>query len=135
MIPMIDVAIETKVRPTLKLKSKVELPFVIGVSRRSTVTDFAAAFKAELRTAEKEPAQFLAQSLTTVQTSRPSTQKTWAELATEAQAVFERPRNTLDLAAAFKQEMQTVLAQQQGHQGPQSTNKRPISLPSLRRAA
>jgi hypothetical protein len=97
-----------KARGTLKLKVDVTLPPVADISRRSTAFDLASAFKAELKmAAEQVPA---AQPV--VQKSKSSLQKSWAELAAEAETP-KAPAKSMDLAGAFRREMQALLAQQE----------------------
>lgn len=98
-------------RKTLSLKTKVEVPGIGGISRRSSMTDLAALFKAEMKqitempAAQEEPqAQKLRRSF--------SSHKSWSELVAEAQKSETRRISGPDLARAFRSEMQAMLAEQ-----------------------
>lgn len=101
---------QPKTRGTLKLKTKVELPAMAPISRKSTLTDLAVVFKTELKQLEKNPAKELSPA-TAEKRRHPLSHKTWAELIAEAEAP-KKTRHNIDLAAAFKAEMQTLLAEQ-----------------------
>jgi hypothetical protein len=105
-----------KARGTLKLKTQIELPPIEDVSKRSTKNDLAAAFKAEMKIiTEKKESSTKGFDIIEVFSSRnrrhPLSQKSWKELAAEAEKM--KPQSTgpdFDLAAAFKREMQAILA-------------------------
>ncbi len=105
-----------KARGTLKLKTQIELPPMEDVSKRSTKNDLAAAFKAEMKIiTEKKESSTKGFDIIEVFSSRnrrhPLSQKSWKELAAEAEKM--KPKSTgpdFDLAAAFKREMQAILA-------------------------
>lgn len=106
-----------KARTTLKLKTKVEIPTVASISRNSTAQDLATAFKAEMKMLEKKsPAEIdnmptKAFGITVEKRRHPLSHKTWAELLAEVEA--PKKKKDFDLAAAFKVEMQAMLAEQQ----------------------
>lgn len=102
-------AAEETPRKTLKLKTQVELPVISAVTRRTSISEFAAAFKAELARLEKDPG--LAEAPAAPPPRRSFSQKSWAELIAEAEEA-PKPKNNFDLAAAFKAEMRALLAEQ-----------------------
>jgi len=112
------VVIETaKPRTTLRLKTKVELPSMQSLSRKSTVQDLAAAFKAEKVLMEKKVsnAPQSAGGLEDAFTKRrrhPLSDKPWSELLAEAEAA-KPSKSNFDMAAAFKAEMKAFITAQE----------------------
>jgi len=104
-----------KARTTLRLKTKVELPSLQPITRRSTVEDLAAAFRAEKALLEKkavaEPTAKLEDAFTK-RRRHPLSNKSWSELFAEAEAP-KQAKNSPDLAALFKAEMKSFMAEQE----------------------
>jgi hypothetical protein len=119
---MIEIApvLETpKARTTLRLKTKIALPSIQSLSRKSTVQDLAAAFKAEKALMEKTvaaaPAEQSPGGLGGAFTKRrrhPLSDKPWSELLAEADTP-KPSKNNFDMAAAFKAEMKAFMAAQE----------------------
>ena len=104
---------------TLKLKTKVDLPPPVMISKRSTTNDLAAAFKTEMRvlTEKKAPEETSAQPLAPPVPEKrrnggSSLQKGWAQLIAEAEAPPPKVKD-FDLRSAFKTEMKALLARQE----------------------
>jgi len=104
-----------KARTTLKLKTKVELPSLTTLSRRSTAQDLAAVFKSEMALMEKkavaEPSKKLEDAFTK-RRRHPLSHKPWSELLAEVEAP-KPSRHNIDLASAFKAEMKAFMAEQE----------------------
>jgi hypothetical protein len=108
-----------KARTTLKLKSKVELPVLQTLSRRSTAQDLAAAFKTEMAMmAKMEKKAVVEQSLGKLEDAftkrrrHPLSDKPWSELLAEVEAP-KQSKSNFDLATAFKAEMKAFMAEQE----------------------
>ena len=121
-------------RTTLTLKNKATLrlknpPSVLPeragvfsmaatkVSRDASISELAALFKAEMQAAtEKKPEEVRPQTAAqnVIVEKRGTSGKSWADLTAAADA-FEKkartPKSGIDLAAAFKSEMQSLLAE------------------------
>lgn len=95
---------------TLKLKTKVDLPPPVAISRGSTTSDLASAFRAEMKTLTEKaatPAEAAPEPK-----RRGTLRKGWAELLAQAEEPPARLRD-FDLRAAFKAEMKALLARQE----------------------
>jgi hypothetical protein len=105
-----------KGRSILKLKTKVELPVMQTLSRRSTAQDMAAVFKAEMALMEKKAVQEPSRKLEDAFTKRrrhPLSHKPWSELLAEVETPRQSKNNNFDLATAFKAEMKAFMAAQE----------------------
>jgi hypothetical protein len=113
-----------KARTTLKLKTKVELPSLTTLTRRSTAEDLAALFKAEMALMEKkavaEPSKKLEDAFTK-RRRHPLSSKPWSELFAEVEAPQQSRHHNFDLATAFKAEMKAFMAEQEKMGGETST--------------
>lgn len=119
--PVIETVVEApKARTTLRLKTKVELPSIQPLSRKSTAQDLAAAFKAEKVLMEKAAAAAPAEQSSAgwlegafaKRRRHPLSDKPWSELLAEAEA--QKPsKSNFDMAAAFKAEMKAFMAAQE----------------------
>lgn len=105
-----------KTRTTLKLKTKVELPALQPLSRKSTTQDLAAAFKAEMALMEKkvvaEPSASKLEDAFTKRRRHPLSDKSWSELLAEVE-MPKKSKHNFDLGAAFKAEMKAFMAEQE----------------------
>ncbi len=105
------VAVE-KPRLKLKLKEKVDLPPPVMLTRASSASDLAAAFRAEMRIiTEKTPAE-IASTPAIDKSRRLSARKSWAALIAASQEPPQRTRD-FDLASAFRSEMKKMLEKQE----------------------
>ncbi len=101
-----------KPRKTLSLKTKVELPVIASLSKASSGVDLAAAFKSEMKvvTERKADAADLHAAFAEKR-KHPLSTKSWKELAAEAETLQQKKAApSMDLGAAFKREMQAVMA-------------------------
>lgn len=120
VVPMPQPETQTAAEPrkitggTLKLKTKVDLPPPVSLSRVSTTNDLASAFRAEMKAlTEKSPASPAeAEAPASEPKRRGMLRKGWAELLAQSQEPPARLRN-FDLQAAFKAEMKALLARQE----------------------
>lgn len=108
---------DQKPRQTLTLKSKVELPAFVNITRASSSVDLAGAFKAEMKIITERNIHTGTSDLVgelhaalTEKRRHPQSQKSWKELMAEAQASPIRAEKGFDLAGAFRREMQALLA-------------------------
>jgi hypothetical protein len=89
---------------TLKLKKQMDLPLTGGLSAKSSLTDLAAAFRAEQNAMLREEAPAPVR-----RADNPAIKKSLAELAAESLALEAKTANSkfsnIDLSAAFKQEL------------------------------
>lgn len=112
--PVAEVA---KPRKTLTLKTKVELPAITPLSRASNTNDLAAAFKAEMQAVTERKAEIgttdLYAAFAEKRTRHPLVNKSWKELIAEAETIAPKEQKGPDLSAAFRREMQAMLAAEQ----------------------
>lgn len=98
-------------RKTLTLKAKVELPQIASLSRVSSTTDLAAAFKSEMKIVTERKAETADLAAAFLEKRRhPLSNKSWKELIDDAAAAAPKETRGMDLASAFKREMQAMLA-------------------------
>ena len=119
-----------KVRTTLRLKTKVELPALQPLTRRSTVEDLAAAFRTEKALMEKKAVAGPAMTLEDAFAKRrrhPLSDKPWSELLAEVEAP-KQSKSNFDLAQAFKAEMKAFMAEQARIGGEISVGEAPATL-------
>lgn len=102
-----------KPRGTLRLKKKVELPPII--TRRSSIEDLAAAFKAEIAQTEREKSPLSLPDEPFKRKHHPLSSKPWSALIAEAEAAMleKNKKAGFDLGAAFKAEMKAFMAAQE----------------------
>lgn len=113
-----------KARTTLKLKTKVELPTLTTLTRRSTAQDLAVLFKSEMALMEKKAAAEPSKKLEDAFTKRrlhSLSSKPWSELFAEVEAPQQSRHHNFDLATAFKAEMKAFMAEQEKMGGELST--------------
>lgn len=127
-----------KARPILRLKTKVDIAPLVSLTRRSTVEDLAAAFKAEMavmqKKAQKAPApdKSVLEDAFTRRRRHPLSHKPWSELLAD----IEKPSKSknFDMAAAFKTEMKAFMAEQEKI-GAEAVVETPMSQPIRFKAA
>ncbi len=121
-----------KARPILRLKTKVDIVPLTQLTRRSSVEDLAAAFKAEMAVMQKqakkthEAAKSGFEDAFTRRRPHPLSNKPWSELLADV----EKPAKSksFDMAAAFKAEMKAFMSGQ-AKIGALAANETPVPQP------
>lgn len=129
------VAEEIKPRKTLTLKTKVELPAITSLTRASNTNDLAAAFKAEMQAVTERKAEIgttdLHAAFAEKRARHPLSNKSWKELIAEAETVAPKEQKGPDLTAAFRREMQAMIAaEQKGIAAPAPAPVKPVAKPA-----